>query len=224
MTIYRILFLTVVLFYFDAYSQTSNNNSWIFKFEKNIEKPFTWSSGIKSPIYCDNRLILSYPKIRKFVSSEISRFIKSIVQRDFYVAGVATGSIAIGMLIAEKLKKPFIYVRPEPKPHGAGKQIEGKILEKIPVVVIEDLISTGKSSLNAIKALQKNGIEVLGVFAIFSYGLEIAKINFEKADQNFYSLSDFSRLVECSKNKIGFSEEDLNKVNSWKKNPTNWIF
>jgi orotate phosphoribosyltransferase len=190
----------------------------------NIEKPFTWSSGIKSPIYCDNRLILSYPKIRKFISSEISRFIKSIVQRDFYVAGVATGSIAIGMLIAEKLKKPFIYVRPEPKPHGAGKQIEGKILEKIPVVVIEDLISTGKSSLNAIKALQKNGIEVLGVFAIFSYGLEIAKINFEKADQNFYSLSDFSRLLECSKNKIDFSEEDLNKVNSWKKNPTNWIF
>ena len=190
----------------------------------NIEKPFTWSSGIKSPIYCDNRLILSYPKIRKFISSEISRFIKSIVQRDFYVAGVATGSIAIGMLIAEKLKKPFIYVRPEPKPHGAGKQIEGKILEKIPVVVIEDLISTGKSSLNAIKALQKNGIEVLGVFAIFSYGLEIAKINFEKADQNFYSLSDFSRLVECSKNKIDFSEEDLDKVNSWKKNPTNWIF
>jgi orotate phosphoribosyltransferase len=169
-------------------------------------------------------LILSYPKIRKFISSEISSFIKSIVQRDFYVAGVATGSIAIGMLIAEKLKKPFIYVRPEPKPHGAGKQIEGKILEKIPVVVIEDLISTGKSSLNAIKALQKNGIEVLGVFAIFSYGLEIAKINFEKADQNFYSLSDFSRLLECSKNKIDFSEEDLNKVNSWKKNPTNWIF
>ena len=190
----------------------------------NIEKPFTWSSGIKSPIYCDNRLILSYPKIRKFISSEISRFIKSIVQRDFYVAGVATGSIAIGMLIAEKLKKPFIYVRPEPKLHGAGKQIEGKILEKVPVVVIEDLISTGKSSLNAIKALQKNGIEVLGVFAIFSYGLEIAKINFEKADQNFYSLSDFSRLLECSKNKIDFSEEDLNKVNSWKKNPTNWIF
>ena len=190
----------------------------------NIEKPFTWSSGIKSPIYCDNRLILSYPKIRKFISSEISSFIKSIVQRDFYVAGVATGSIAIGMLIAEKLKKPFIYVRPEPKPHGAGKQIEGKILEKIPVVVIEDLISTGKSSLNAIKALQKNGIEVLGVFAIFSYGLEIAKINFEKADQNFYSLSDFSRLLECSKNKIDFSEEDLNKVNSWKTNPTNWIF
>jgi orotate phosphoribosyltransferase len=190
----------------------------------NIEKPFTWSSGIKSPIYCDNRLILSYPEIRKFVSSEISRFIKSIVQRDFYVAGVATGSIAIGMLIAEKLKKPFIYVRPEPKLHGAGKQIEGKILEKVPVVVIEDLISTGKSSLNAIKALQKNGIEVLGVFAIFSYGLEIAKINFEKADQNFYSLSDFSRLVECSKNKIDFSEEDLDKVNSWKKNPTNWTF
>ena len=91
----------------------------------NIEKPFIWSSGIKSPIYCDNRLVLSYPKIRKFISNEISKFIKSNFQKDFYVAGVATGSIAIGMLIAENLKKPFIYVRPEPKGHGAGKQIEG---------------------------------------------------------------------------------------------------
>ena len=99
----------------------------------NIEKPFTWSSGIKSPIYCDNRLILSYPKIRKFISNEISKFIKSKFQKDFYVAGVATGSIAIGILIAEILKKPFIYVRPKPKSHGVGKQIEGTILEKTPV-------------------------------------------------------------------------------------------
>ena len=189
----------------------------------NIEKPFTWSSGIKSPIYCDNRLILSYPKVRKYISNEISKFIKSKIQKDFYVAGVATGSIAIGMLIAEKLKKPFIYVRPEPKAHGAGKQIEGKILEKVPVVVIEDLISTGKSSLNAVEALQKNGIDVLGVFAIFSYGLQIAKINFEKADQKFYSLSDFSKLIECSEKYMGFSKDDLDKVNSWKKNPKNWF-
>ena len=165
----------------------------------NIEKPFTWSSGIKSPIYCDNRLILSYPKIRKFISNEISKFIKSKFQKDFYVAGVATGSIAIGILIAEILKKPFIYVRPKPKSHGVGKQIEGTILEKTPVVVIEDLISTGKSSLNAVEALEKNGIDVLGVFAIFSYELEIAKINFEKANQKFYYLSDFSRLIECSR-------------------------
>ena len=190
----------------------------------NIEKPFTWSSGIKSPIYCDNRLILSYPKIRKFISNEISKFIKSNFQKDFYVAGVATGSIAIGMLIAENLKKPFIYVRPEPKGHGAGKQIEGIVLEKVPVVVIEDLISTGKSSLKAVEALQKNGIEVLGVFAIFSYGLEVAKSNFEKANQKFYSLSDFSTLIKCSKKHMGFSQEDLDKVNSWKKSPTNWIF
>ena len=189
----------------------------------NIEKPFTWSSGIKSPIYCDNRLILSYPKVRKYISNEISKFIKSKIQKDFYVAGVATGSIAIGMLIAEKLKKPFIYVRPEPKSYGAGKQIEGMVLEKVPVVVIEDLISTGKSSLNAVKALQKNGIEVLGVLAIFSYGLEVAKSNFEKANQKFYSLSDFSTLVECSKKYMGFSQKDLDKVKSWKKSPTNWI-
>ena len=189
----------------------------------NIEKPFTWSSGIKSPIYCDNRLILSYPKIRKFISNEISKLIKSKIQKDFYVAGVATGSIAIGMLIAENLKKPFMYVRPEPKAYGAGKQIEGKLLEKLPVVVIEDLISTGKSSLNAVEALQKNGVDVLGVFAIFSYDLEIAKINFEKANQKFYSLSDFSALIECSKKYTGFSHSDLDRVNSWKKNPSNWV-
>ena len=188
----------------------------------NIEKPFTWSSGIKSPVYCDNRLILSYPKIRKFISNEISKFIKTKIQNEFYVAGVATGSIAIGMLIAEKLKKPFIYVRPEPKGHGAGKQIEGVILEKVPVVVIEDLISTGKSSLNAVEALQKNGIDVLGVFAILSYGLEVAKINFEKANQKFYSLSDFSSIVKCSKKHMGFSQNDLDRVNSWRKSPTNW--
>ena len=189
----------------------------------NIEKPFTWSSGIKSPIYCDNRLILSYPKIRKFISNEISKFIKSKFQKDFYVAGVATGSIAIGILIAEILKKPFIYVRPKPKSHGVGKQIEGTILEKTPVVVIEDLISTGKSSLNAVEALEKNGIDVLGVFAIFSYELEIAKINFEKANQKFYYLSDFSRLIECSRRYINLSQKDLDKVNKWKKNPSNWL-
>lgn len=189
----------------------------------NIEKPFTWSSGIKSPIYCDNRLILSYPKIRKFISNEISKFIKSKFQKDFYVAGVATGSIAIGILIAEILKKPFIYVRPKPKSHGVGKQIEGTILEKTPVVVIEDLISTGKSSLNAVEALEKNGIDVLGVFAIFSYELEIAKINFEKANQKFYYLSDFSRLIECSRRYMNLSQKDLDKVNKWKKNPSNWL-
>ena len=189
----------------------------------NIENPFTWSSGIKSPIYCDNRLILSYPEIRKFISNEISKFIKSKFQKDFYVAGVATGSIAIGMLIAEKLKKPFIYVRPEPKAHGAGKQIEGKVLEKLPVIVVEDLISTGKSSLNAVKALEKKGIDVLDVFSIFSYDLEIAKINFEKANKKFYSLSDFSKLIECLNKNMGFSKSDLDKVNNWKKDPINWF-
>ena len=189
----------------------------------NIENPFTWSSGIKSPIYCDNRLILSYPEIRKFISNEISKFIKSKFQKDFYVAGVATGSIAIGMLIAEKLNKPFIYVRPEPKAHGAGKQIEGRVLEKLPVVVVEDLISTGKSSLNAVEALEKKGIDVLDVFSIFSYDLEIAKINFEKANKKFYSLSDFSKLIECLNKNMGFSKSDLDKVNNWKKDPINWF-
>ena len=188
----------------------------------NIENPFTWSSGIKSPIYCDNRLILSYPEIRKFISNEISKFIKSKFQKDFYVAGVATGSIAIGMLIAEKLNKPFIYVRPEPKAHGAGKQIEGRVLEKLPVVVVEDLISTGKSSLNAVQALQKNGIDVSGVFSIFSYGLEVAETNFNNAGQKFYSLSDFSILIKFLKNSVGLSKNDFCKLEGWKKDPLNW--
>ena len=189
----------------------------------NIENPFTWSSGIKSPIYCDNRLILSYPKIRKFISNEISKFIDSKIQKEFYVAGVATGSIAIGMLIAENLNKPFVYVRPEPKAHGTNKQIEGAIKKKVPVVVIEDLISTGKSSLNAVEALEKKGIDVLDVFSIFSYDLEIAKINFEKANKKFYSLSDFSKLIECLNKNMGFSKSDLDKVNNWKKDPINWF-
>ena len=188
----------------------------------NIENPFTWSSGIKSPIYCDNRLILSYPKIRKFISNEISKFINSKIQKEFYVAGVATGSIGIGMLVAENLNKPFIYVRPEPKTHGIKKQIEGKIMENVPVVVIEDLISTGKSSLNAVEALKKNGIDALGVFSIFNYDLEVSKINFKKANQKFYSLSDFSSLVECSKKHMGYSKENLYRLNEWKKNPYNW--
>ncbi len=188
----------------------------------NIENPFTWSSGIKSPIYCDNRLVLSYPKIRKFISNEISKFINSKIEKDFYIAGVATGSIAIGMLVAENLNKPFIYVRPEPKAYGTNKQIEGMIMENVPVVVIEDLISTGKSSLNAVEALKKNGIDTLGVFSIFNYDLEVSKINFEKANQKFYSLSDFSTLVECSKKFMGFSKGDLYKLNEWKKNPYNW--
>ena len=188
----------------------------------NIENPFTWSSGIKSPIYCDNRLILSYPKIRKFISNEISKFINSKIQKDFYVAGVATGSIAIGMLVAEILNKPFIYVRPEPKAHGTNKQIEGRIMKKLPVVVIEDLISTGKSSLNAVEALHKNGIDALGVYSIFNYDLEVSKINFVKANQKFYSLSNFSTLVKCSKKFMGLSKGDLHKLNEWKKNPNNW--
>ena len=203
--------------------QTSKLLLQVNAIKLNIENPFTWSSGIKSPIYCDNRLILSYPEIRKFISNEISKFIKSKFQKDFYVAGVATGSIAIGMLIAEKLNKPFIYVRPEPKAHGAGKQIEGRVLEKLPVVVVEDLISTGKSSLNAVEALEKKGIDVLDVFSIFSYDLEIAKINFEKANKKFYSLSDFSKLVECLNKNMDFSKSHLDKVNNWKKDPINWL-
>ena len=185
--------------------------------------PFTWASGLKSPIYCDNRVLLSDPNSRDIIANYFAEIIRQKYKSAEVIAGVATGAIGIGILVAQKLNLPFIYVRPEAKKHGRKNQIEGKILENQKIVVIEDLISTGKSSLNAVEALQKNGVDVLGVFAIFSYDLEIAKINFEKANQKFYSLSDFSALIECSKKYTGFSNGDLDRVNSWKKNHANWI-
>ena len=186
-------------------------------------EPFTWASGWNSPIYCDNRITLSHPEVRTYIRQEMTKAVVEKYGKPDVIAGVATGAIAQGVLVAQELGVPFIYVRPEPKSHGRKNQIEGHLENGQNVVVIEDLISTGKSSLNAVETLQKNNIDVLGVFAIFSYGLEVAKSNFEKANQKFYSLSDFSTLVECSKKHIGISQDDLDKVNNWKKNPTNWI-
>mgnify|MGYP006256800405 FL=1 len=135
----------------------------------NTKNPFTWTSGIKSPIYCDNRLVLSYPRIREFIANSMSQIIKNKYGNDISIVGVATGAIAIGIMIAERLNLPYAYVRPEPKGHGLKNQIEGNIDKNSNVLVIEDLISTGKSSLTAINALKSNGYNVIGMLSIFSY-------------------------------------------------------
>ena len=157
--------------------------------------PFTWASGWKSPIYCDNRIILSNVNYRNQIANDFAKLIKINYNNVDVIAGVATGAIGIGILVADKLNVPFIYVRPEPKKHGRKNQIEGKISKGQKVVVIEDLISTGKSSLNAIKALKENKLNVLGMLAIFSYEFKISKINFEKNLITVDSLSNYTELI-----------------------------
>ena len=143
------------------------------------KNPFTWASGWKSPIYCDNRLALSFPEVRTYLTNAIAQQVKVLYGTDVTIAGVATGAIGIGALVAQKLNLSFVYVRPEPKKHGRQNQIEGVVQDGQAVVVIEDLISTGMSSLNAVTAIKAAGIEVLGMIALFSYGFEIAESNFK---------------------------------------------
>ena len=162
------------------------------------EKPFQWSSGIYSPIYCDNRIVLSFPKIRKLVCDCFVEIIKKKYTDTELVAGVATGGIGMGMLIAEKLDLPFVYVRPQAKKHGRKNQIEGLIKKNIKAILIEDLISTGKSSLNAVDALKKEKVNVIGLISLFSYELEDAKKNISKSGLNYCSLSNFSDLIKIA--------------------------
>lgn len=188
----------------------------------NSENSFTWASGWKSPIYCDNRVILSYPEIRNFVASEIAKQIKEKYPTTEVIAGVATGAIGIGMLVANALNLPFIYVRPEPKKHGRQNQIEGLLEANQNVMVIEDLISTGMSSLNAVKALKDSGANVLGMIAIFSYGFDLANTNFANEKVNLHTLSDYENLL-IQALKIGYiTENELYTLKEWRKNPSQW--
>lgn len=185
-------------------------------------KPFTWASGWKSPIYCDNRTVLSYPIIRNYVRQNLRKAIEEHYGKPDVIAGVATGAIAIGALVAQELNLPFIYVRPEPKKHGRKNQIEGFLPENKKVVVIEDLISTGKSSLNAVKALQETSANVKGMIAIFSYGFAEAERNFKKANINLVTLSDYNHLLEqCLDNRF-ISEKELKTLQTWRENPSQW--
>ena len=175
--------------------QTVNYLTQINAIKLNTKKPFTWTSGIKSPIYCDNRLILSFPNVRKFVADKMTEIVENKYGKDICIAGVATGAIAIGAMIAERLNLPYAYVRPEPKGHGLKNQIEGNIKNGSNVVVIEDLISTGKSSLNAINALKSEGYNVMGMLSIFSYNFQFANKKFEDENISINSLSDYNSLL-----------------------------
>ena len=185
-------------------------------------EPFTWASGWKSPIYCDNRTTLSFPKIRNYLRENLADIIEKEYGKPDVIAGVATGAIAIGVLVAQHLNVPFIYVRPEPKSHGRKNQVEGLLEKNKNVVVIEDLISTGKSSLNAVKALKEEGAIVKGMVAIFNYGFKIADENFEKAGVNLTTLSDYNHLLEQCLDSSYITEKQLSTLKEWRENPDKW--
>ena len=184
--------------------------------------PFTWASGWKSPIYCDNRTTLSFPKIRTYLRENLAKIIEQEYGKPDVIAGVATGAIAIGVLVAQQLNVPFIYVRPEPKSHGRKNQIEGFLEKNKSVVVVEDLISTGKSSLNAVEALREEGVNVKGMVAIFSYGFELATKNFEAANVKLNTLSDYNHLLEQSFDSNYISKNELFTLQQWRENPSEW--
>ena len=188
----------------------------------NPNDPFIWTSGWKSPIYCDNRILLSDPKSRNIIANYFSEIIKSKYNDVQVIAGVATGAIGIGILVAQKLNLPFIYVRPEAKKHGRKNQIEGKFSENQKIVVIEDLISTGKSSLNSVKALRESNLEVMGMVAIFTYGFNISIENFEKDKVNLSTLSDYNELIKKAIDIKYISEKDSDTLKKWNEDPENW--
>lgn len=187
-----------------------------------LKNSFTWASGWRSPIYCDNRISLSYPKVRHFVCTHFAEQIEQLYGKPEVIAGVATGAIGIGVLVANYMNLPFVYVRPEPKKHGRQNQIEGFLQPNAKVVVIEDLISTGKSSLGAVDALQIAGAEVLGMLAIFSYGFDIASENFKKANVELHTLSNYDTLLEQSLENQYINADQLHVLQQWRKSPSTW--
>lgn len=185
-------------------------------------EPFTWASGWKSPIYCDNRIILSFPPIRNYVRDTMAKQIEKTFGKPDVIAGVATGAIGIGALVAEYLGLPFIYVRPEAKSHGRQNQIEGFLQSGQNVVVVEDLISTGNSSLNAVKALKDFGVNVKGMVAIFSYGFEVATNNFEKEKVTLRTLSNYESLLEEALDTKYITSKEQDILATWNANPSEW--
>lgn len=188
----------------------------------NPENPFTWASGWKSPIYCDNRIILSFPSIRNEIRNEMAKQVESLYGRPDVIAGVATGAIGIGILVAEAMDLPFVYVRPEPKSHGRKNQIEGHLEPGQKVVVIEDLISTGKSSLNAVNALNDFEVEVMGMLAIFSYGFDVARQNFQDASVPLHTLSNYEHLINQASSTSYIKENQLQTLLQWREAPQQW--
>lgn len=188
----------------------------------NLDQPFTWSSGWKSPIYCDNRLSLSYPEIRTSIKNALAAAIKHKYKDAEAIAGVATAGIPQGALVAEALNLPFLYVRSKPKGHGMENMIEGKVTPGQKVVVIEDLVSTGGSSLKAAEALKANNIEVLGMAAIFTYGFDLADKNFSDAGIPLICLSNYNLLLEEALKRGYIQKEQVASLEDWRKDPANW--
>ena len=206
----------------DTAKKTAEHLLQIKAIKLNPNEPFNWASGWKSPIYCDNRITLSYPSVRVFLKQEIAKIVELEYGKPDVIAGVATGAIAIGVLVAQELGVPFIYVRPEPKKHGRKNQIEGYLESGQNVVVIEDLISTGNSSLNAVDALKEAGAVVKGMVAIFSYGFEVADKNFEEKNVRLATLSNYDSLLEQALDSSYINEEELTTLNDWRKSPSEW--
>tara|TARA_R110002072_G_scaffold175538_3_gene331376 strand:- start:6305 stop:6988 length:684 start_codon:yes stop_codon:yes gene_type:complete len=186
------------------------------------QNPFLWASGWKSPIYCDNRIILSYPPIRNYIREHMAQQIEELYGKPDVIAGVATGAIGIGMLVADYLNLPFVYVRPEAKGHGRQNQVEGKLIANQSVVVVEDLISTGKSSLNAVKALNEAQVKVKGMVAVFTYGFQVAQDNFKKENITLHTLSDYEHLLGQAEKANYISNKELETLKSWRENPAEW--
>ena len=183
---------------------------------------FTWASGWYSPIYCDNRKILSYPAVRKEIYEGFVKIISEKYPDADIIAGVATGAIAHGVLVAEKMGKPFIYVRSSPKSHGLTNQVEGEYWPGAKVVVVEDLVSTGGSSLSAVEALREGGCDVLGMVAIFTYGFPTAEENFAGADVKLDTLSNYKTMIELAVNHGYVHEDELQTLKEWRRDPANW--
>ena len=206
-----------------------NNSSKVAEFLLKINavklqptNPFNWASGWKSPIYCDNRVVLSYPQIRNYVRETLARQIEELYGKPDVIAGVATGAIGIGALVADYLNLPFVYVRPEAKKHGRQNQVEGYLEKGQTVVVVEDLISTGKSSLNAVKALQKAEANIKGMVAIFSYGFDVANKNFNETEINLHTLGNYESLLEQALDTRYINQEQQDILALWNANPSEW--
>lgn len=187
-----------------------------------VQHPFTWASGWKSPIYCDNRKTLSYPKIRTYIRQQLVDYIQAEFGDMDVIAGVATGGIPQGVLVAQDLGKPFVYIRSEAKKHGLTNLIEGVVESGQSVVVVEDLVSTGKSSLNAVHALREAGCDVKGMAAIFTYAFPQAEKAFKEAKCKLITLSDYPHLIKQAVESGYVSEEDLELLAKWREDPANW--
>jgi orotate phosphoribosyltransferase len=211
-----------MIFNTDTAKKTAELLLQINAIKLNPKNPFTWASGWKSPIYCDNRIILSFPPIRNYIREEFAKKLEKQFGKPDVIAGVATGAIGIGILVAEYLGLPFVYVRPEPKSHGRNNQIEGFLQRGQNVVVVEDLISTGGSSLKAVDALREAGANVKGMAAIFSYGFDLASENFKKANVDLYTLSDYEHLLSLATSKKYITEEEQQALQDWRLDPSSW--